>query len=49
MLGIVNFLGMLFTLLVPEAKGKSLEELSGENGDENDGEKQAASARMASV
>ncbi|XP_052312150.1 probable inorganic phosphate transporter 1-3 isoform X12 [Populus trichocarpa] len=48
-LGIVNFLGMLFTLLVPEAKGKSLEELSGENGDENDGEKQAASARMASV
>jgi PHS family inorganic phosphate transporter-like MFS transporter len=48
-LGIVNFVGMLFTLLVPEAKGKSLEELSGENGDENDGEKQAASARMASV
>jgi len=48
-LGIVNFFGMLFTLLVPEAKGKSLEELSGENADENDGEKQAASARMASV
>jgi PHS family inorganic phosphate transporter-like MFS transporter len=48
-LGIVNFLGMLFTLLVPEAKGKSLEELSGENADENDREKQAASSRMASV
>ena len=30
-LGVVNFLGMLFTLLVPESKGKSLEEMSGEN------------------
>ncbi|XP_010262308.1 PREDICTED: inorganic phosphate transporter 1-4-like [Nelumbo nucifera] len=30
MLGVINFGGMLFTLLVPEAKGKSLEELSGE-------------------
>lgn len=48
-LGFVNFFGMLFTLLVPEANGKSLEELSGENVDENDGEKQAASPRMASV
>ncbi|XP_061973810.1 probable inorganic phosphate transporter 1-3 [Populus nigra] len=48
-LGIINFIGMLFTLLVPEAKGKSLEEVSGENADENDGEKQAASARTASV
>ncbi|KAF8401873.1 hypothetical protein HHK36_012822 [Tetracentron sinense] len=37
-LGVINFLGMLFTLLVPESKGKSLEELSGENeGDENSG------------
>ncbi|KAK7344632.1 hypothetical protein VNO77_14490 [Canavalia gladiata] len=34
MLGVINFFGMLFTLLVPESKGKSLEELSGEN--END-------------
>ncbi|CAK8570616.1 unnamed protein product [Lathyrus sativus] len=31
MLGVINFAGMLFTLLVPESKGKSLEELSGEN------------------
>ncbi|KAM7259913.1 hypothetical protein ACFE04_015654 [Oxalis oulophora] len=33
-LGIVNFLGMCFTFLVPEAKGMSLEEISGENEDE---------------
>ncbi|XP_010026828.1 low affinity inorganic phosphate transporter 1-like [Eucalyptus grandis] len=31
MLGVINFLGMLFTLLVPESKGKSLQELMGEN------------------
>uniref|UniRef100_A0A7N0V865 Major facilitator superfamily (MFS) profile domain-containing protein n=1 Tax=Kalanchoe fedtschenkoi TaxID=63787 RepID=A0A7N0V865_KALFE len=31
MLGVVNFLGMIFTFLVPEPNGKSLEELSGEN------------------
>ncbi|KAL1368358.1 probable inorganic phosphate transporter 1-3 [Arachis hypogaea] len=31
MLGVINFLGLLFTFLVPESKGKSLEELSGEN------------------
>ncbi|KAM2946223.1 hypothetical protein COP2_029048 [Malus domestica] len=30
MLTAINFFGMLFTLLVPELKGKSLEELSGE-------------------
>lgn len=30
-LGCVNFLGMCFTFLVPEANGKSLEEASGEN------------------
>ncbi|KAL0684636.1 hypothetical protein Bca4012_051484 [Brassica carinata] len=30
MLGVINFVGMLFTFLVPEPKGKSLEELSGE-------------------
>lgn len=34
MLGGINFLGMLFTLLVPETKGKSLEELTGENEEE---------------
>ncbi|KAH7573243.1 hypothetical protein ACOSQ2_007062 [Xanthoceras sorbifolium] len=31
MLGCVNFLGMLCTFCVPESKGKSLEELTGEN------------------
>ncbi|KAH6798630.1 phosphate transporter 1 [Perilla frutescens var. frutescens] len=31
LLGFVNLLGLLFTFLVPEAKGMSLEELSGEN------------------
>lgn len=30
-LGAINFLGMVFTFLVPEPKGRSLEELSGEN------------------
>ncbi|XP_019180101.1 PREDICTED: inorganic phosphate transporter 1-4-like [Ipomoea nil] len=36
-LGCINFLGMLCTLLVPESKGKSLEELSKENhGEEGD-------------
>ncbi|RRT58705.1 hypothetical protein B296_00006013 [Ensete ventricosum] len=29
-----NFLGVIFTFLVPESKGKSLEEMSGENEDE---------------
>ncbi|KAK2986538.1 hypothetical protein RJ640_012301 [Escallonia rubra] len=32
-LGVVNFLGMLFTFLVPETKGKSLEDAAGENQD----------------
>ncbi|MFQ6620569.1 hypothetical protein Gotur_000023 [Gossypium turneri] len=32
-LGVVNALGFLFTFLVPESKGKSLEEMSGENED----------------
>ncbi|XP_078440177.1 putative inorganic phosphate transporter 1-3 [Wolffia australiana] len=36
-LAVCNFLGLLFTFLVPESNGKSLEELSGEN--EVDGEK----------
>ncbi|KAJ9700683.1 hypothetical protein PVL29_006145 [Vitis rotundifolia] len=34
-LGVINFLGMLFTFLVPEPKGKSLEELTGENDQED--------------
>ncbi|XP_027353150.1 inorganic phosphate transporter 1-4 [Abrus precatorius] len=33
-LGVVNVLGFFFTFLVPEAKGKSLEEISGENDEE---------------
>lgn len=33
-LGVVNILGFLFTFLVPEANGKSLEEISGENEEE---------------
>jgi PHS family inorganic phosphate transporter-like MFS transporter len=35
-LGVINFFGMLFTLLVPESNGKSLEELTGENENEGD-------------
>eukprot|EP01018_Ginkgo_biloba_P032075 Gb_30980 [translate_table: standard] len=34
LLAIINCLGFLFTFLVPETKGKSLEELSGENDEE---------------
>jgi|UniRef100_A0A2N9GN33 PHS family inorganic phosphate transporter-like MFS transporter len=34
-LGVVNLLGMMFTFLVPESKGKSLEEMSGEAEEEN--------------
>ncbi|GER41578.1 phosphate transporter 1 [Striga asiatica] len=33
-LGCINALGMFFTLLVPESKGRSLEEMSGENEEE---------------
>lgn len=36
-LGVVNFLGMLFTFLVPESNGRSLEEMSGENEEEGEG------------
>ncbi|GAV64338.1 Sugar_tr domain-containing protein [Cephalotus follicularis] len=36
MLGVINFFGILFTLLVPESKGKSLEELTGENEEGNE-------------
>lgn len=34
-LGCINALGMLFTFLVPESNGKSLEEMSGENENES--------------
>ena len=37
-LAVCNFLGLLFTFLVPESKGRSLEDLSGEN--EQDGDTQ---------
>ncbi|KAJ8438142.1 hypothetical protein Cgig2_033021 [Carnegiea gigantea] len=36
MLGVVNLIGLLFTFLVPEAKGKSLEEVSKENEDDQE-------------
>ncbi|KAI4318021.1 hypothetical protein L6164_025833 [Bauhinia variegata] len=48
MLGVVNFFGMIFTLLVPESKGKSLEELSGEN-DGEEAPEQAYAARTVPV
>ncbi|MCL7035170.1 hypothetical protein MKW94_007882 [Papaver nudicaule] len=34
MLGCINFAGALMTFLVPESNGKSLEEMSGENEDD---------------
>ncbi|XP_047168748.1 low affinity inorganic phosphate transporter 1-like [Vigna umbellata] len=43
-LGVINFFGMLFTLLVPESKGKSLEELSGENDRSADAEPEVSAA-----
>ncbi|KAK1283996.1 putative inorganic phosphate transporter 1-3 [Acorus calamus] len=36
-LSVVNFLGFLFTFLVPETKGRSLEEISGEDGGDGGG------------
>ncbi|KAJ9154170.1 hypothetical protein P3X46_027533 [Hevea brasiliensis] len=47
-LGVINFFGMLFTLLVPESKGKSLEELTGEN-EENVEEIKGAAAAARTV
>ncbi|RVW24571.1 putative inorganic phosphate transporter 1-7 [Vitis vinifera] len=35
-LGGINLLGFIFTFMVPESKGKSLEEMSGENEDNNE-------------
>ncbi|KAL7177668.1 hypothetical protein ACSBR2_030932 [Camellia fascicularis] len=51
MLGCINFLGMLFTFCVPKPKGKSLEELSGENEDDSGmlSEQQANSSRTGTV
>ncbi|XP_028780717.1 probable inorganic phosphate transporter 1-5 isoform X2 [Neltuma alba] len=43
MLAVINFVGMLFTFLVPEAKGKSLEEMSREN-EEEEGDDPATTA-----
>ncbi|GKV19048.1 hypothetical protein SLEP1_g29347 [Rubroshorea leprosula] len=43
-LGVVNLTGLLFTFLVPESKGKSLEELSGEAEDQNATETQSRTA-----
>ncbi|KAB2040014.1 hypothetical protein ES319_D02G050900v1 [Gossypium barbadense] len=40
-LAFINFLGMLFTFLVPESKGKSLEEISGEADQEKGTETQS--------
>ncbi|XP_028758371.1 inorganic phosphate transporter 1-4-like [Neltuma alba] len=40
-LGVINALGFFLTFLVPEAKGKSLEEMSGENEEEDEGKVEA--------
>jgi|UniRef100_A0A2N9GMI0 PHS family inorganic phosphate transporter-like MFS transporter len=48
-LGCINFLGMLFTLLVPEPKGKSLEEMTGENEDDSGETELATSVRTVPV
>lgn len=48
-LGVVNFFGMALTFLVPEAKGKSLEEASGENEDNTVEENVASSNRTVPV
>ncbi|XP_028796427.1 probable inorganic phosphate transporter 1-7 [Neltuma alba] len=37
-LAVINLLGLMFTFLVPETKGKSLEEISGEGGEEDEEE-----------
>ncbi|CAN6461527.1 unnamed protein product [Victoria cruziana] len=47
LLGVVNALGFLFTFFVPESKGRSLEEMSGEGEDEES--RAPPSARTASV
>ncbi|OVA02416.1 General substrate transporter [Macleaya cordata] len=51
MLGVINFLGMLFTFLVPESKGRSLEEITGENeeGEEMEEQQQGGNNRSIPV
>ena len=41
-LGVINFFGMMFTFLVPESKGKSLEEMSGEAEEETSATRELA-------
>ncbi|KAK4855535.1 hypothetical protein QYF36_008316 [Acer negundo] len=48
-LGCINFVGMLCTLCVPESKGKSLEELTGENEDNDETGQAATTARTVPV
>ncbi|KAL1832406.1 hypothetical protein ACET3Z_002057 [Daucus carota] len=48
-LGVVNFLGMMFTFLVPEANGKSLEEMSQENVEEEEMESRPEDSRAVLV
>lgn len=48
-LGCVNALGFIFTFLVPEPNGKSLEELSGENDDQSVGSDDTATDKTAHV
>ncbi|KAM7253228.1 hypothetical protein ACFE04_008846 [Oxalis oulophora] len=48
-MGGICFFGILFTFLVPEAKGKSLEELSGENEQEEESREVASSSRTVPV
>ncbi|KAK9121523.1 hypothetical protein Syun_019140 [Stephania yunnanensis] len=38
MLSVINFVGALFTLLVPESKGRSLEEISGDTCEDDEKE-----------
>lgn len=48
-LGVINALGMLFTFLVPEPNGKSLEELSQENVEEEEMESRPQHSRTVPV
>ncbi|KAH1227460.1 Inorganic phosphate transporter 1-4 [Glycine max] len=44
-LGVINILGFMFTFLVPEAKGRSLEEISGEQEEETKKKKKTKQQR----
>ncbi|CAN1180852.1 Low affinity inorganic phosphate transporter 1 [Linum perenne] len=48
-LGCINFAGMVFTLLVPESNGKSLEALTGENEEEEMSEEAAVKDTTTAV